>query len=331
MLKLKAGTMMRMKTADIKAVSRATVKGVVLVSSVFFLSGCLFAPVQLNIIVHDDEERPVAGAKVSGSFFQDRVVSKISTPHHAGETDAKGFVRLSGREDLYVDLSVSKAGYYDTIHRVLVRGGSNKRQVPVLLRKKRDPVAMYAKNATIELPGYGQEFGYDLFRGDLVMPEHKGVVADIVLRVDRPAPTQDEIEAKLTIRFSNPLDGQTPMVLKDAWRDSAYKTAYLAPMNGYLSSLHARIKRSASGYERENLQQPFFLRIRSQADSVGQLQGANYCKVAPGINILGYASPRPTIDLRHYCNAVANDRNVEFDVGHNLLVTLKSEDRVNYP
>jgi hypothetical protein len=286
--------------------------------------------VSLDITIRDDDGRPVPGATASGSFFQDRVVSNFKSPDHQGESDADGFVRLTGRDDIYVDVWARKAGYYDTTHRVIVRGGGS-RQVAVLLREKRNPIAMHARDALIRLPEYDRDFGYDLLRGDLVMPGGKGTVTDIVLRVDRWAPNPKEEGAELTIRFPNPLDGQRPMEQKNRWGTSVYKTAYTAPADGYIGILQAHLKErlgpdpnsktfAERHYEKFNLNKPFFLRIRSRQDDKGEVVAANYCKVAPGIDLYGWGreSPSPTVGMRHYCNPVPNDRNVEFDIQRNL-------------
>lgn len=284
--------------------------------------------VRLDITTRDDDGHPVPGATVSGSFFQDRVVSNFKSPDHQGESDANGLVRITGREAIYVDVWVRKDGYYDTTHRVIVRGGGS-HQVAVLLREKRNPIAMHARDAMINLPEYNRDFGYDLLQGDLVMPGRKGTVTDIVLRVDRWAPNPKEQGAELTMRFPNPLDGQMPMEQMDAWSTSVFKTAYAAPADGYIGILHAHLKRrlgpsksnprAEMHYEYHNRHKPFFLRIRSRQDDTGKVV-ANYCKVAPGIDLYGWGreSPSPTIGMRHYCNPMPNDFNVEFDIQRNL-------------
>ncbi|OUD11682.1 hypothetical protein [Thioflexithrix psekupsensis] len=294
------------------------------------------SPFSLNITVRDDDGHPVSGATVSGSFYRDRVFMGIKSPFHRGETDENGFVRLYGSDNLYVDVWARKDGYYDTTHQVLVRGGVPD-QVQVLLRKKHNPIAMHARHANITLPEYNREFGYDLLKGDLVMPGRNGVNTDIILRVDRWTPRPEELGAELTIRFPHQMDGQVPMELKDVWGTSDFKTAYAAPEDGYAGILQASFKDrlgpgpgsrfGAEGhYEKININKPFFMRIRSGTDENGRML-ANYCKVAPGVNIhrWGRTSPMPTVVMRHYCNPVPNDRNVEFDIRRNLIKRPKED------
>ncbi|HHJ18896.1 MAG TPA: hypothetical protein ENJ84_03560, partial [Gammaproteobacteria bacterium] len=77
--------------------------------------------VSMKVHVHEEDGSPVEDAYVRGTFFQDQVVDSKILASHQGATDGKGIVELSGHEEIYVDLTVKKDGYYDSKKRVNVR------------------------------------------------------------------------------------------------------------------------------------------------------------------------------------------------------------------
>jgi hypothetical protein len=139
--------------------------------------------VELRVKVTDSEGSPVEGVRLEGSFFQDRTIDKIARASHSGLTDTDGTVLLGGREELYVDLWATKEGYYETTKRVIVRNNPSQ-DVSLLLRKIRNPIAMYAKRIVLNAGGdrrTDEQFGYDLMAGDFVAPHGKGTVSDILI------------------------------------------------------------------------------------------------------------------------------------------------------
>jgi hypothetical protein len=291
------------------------------------LPGACSAPeARLNVTVRDEQGRAVEGAAVRGSFFQDRVIDRVRSPSHSGVTDGAGQVSLIGHEGLYVDVIAEKAGYYPSTHRAVVRGGGV-REVPILLRPMRSPIAMYARQATVTLPELDRTYGYDLLRGELVPPGGAGLHEDILLRMERPARPDGAPGLHLTVSFPGQADGIAAMTLDPAWADSAYPSAYTAPLDGYEDKLSVSVARTPNGYEDLNRRRPFFLRIRAQQDADGHLRSALYCKIWPGMDLLGWAADWPTVALPYYCNPTENDRNLEFAPDRNLFRDLTPDER----
>ncbi len=287
---------------------------------------CSAPQVRLDVTVRDEQGQFVEDAAVRGIFFQDQVVDRVRSPSHYGVTDQGGHTTLTGHEEIYVDVIVRKPGYYDSTQRVVVRGGGV-RDVPILLRPLRSPVSLYARRAMVTLPERGRTYGYDLLRGELVLPGSAGLREDILLRMDSPDRADGAPGLVLTISFSGSADGIAPMPLDTAWADSAYPSAYAAPLDGYEDKLSVSVARTRDGYEDSNRQRPFFLRIRSQQDADGHLRSAQYCKIWPGMDLLGWAVDRPTVSFPYYCNPTENDRNLEFAPDRNLFRDLAPDER----
>lgn len=98
--------------------------------------GLAVKKVNIHVTVLDSQERPVQGASVRGSFFQDLVVDGLKRPNHKGLTDSQGYFLLSGREEIYVDVRVKIEGYLDGKERVIVRDGMDK-DMKILLKKEK--------------------------------------------------------------------------------------------------------------------------------------------------------------------------------------------------
>lgn len=282
--------------------------------------------VNMKVHVHDEDGKPVEEAYVRGVFFQDQVVDKKILGGHQGLTDSKGLVELSGHEELYVTLTVKKNNYYDSQKRVTVRSGHG-RDVFILLRKKRNPIAMYAKKVTNVSPGYDKaklkqinKVGFDLIVGDYVAPYGSGVVSDVVFRTESIRRSWDDFELKRLITFSNKLDGLIPYYFEH--KESAYKGPYLTPLEGYKNEWLQRFSRRPEEADQGNIDgnRNYFIRIRTEVNKEGEITHAYYGKIYGDF-------PRFT----YYVNPTPNDRNIEFDPGKNLLDNLKREENVGVP
>jgi hypothetical protein len=286
--------------------------------------------VELRIKVTDSEGHPVESAKLKGAFFEDQAADKISSARHSGLTGNDGTAILAGHEDLYVDLWATKEGYYETKKRVIVRNNPSQ-GVSLLLRKIRNPIGMYAKRVVLEIPERGREYEFDFFKGDLVGQGYSGRRADITVRFDRDLVDIDTFTQTMTMRFVEPADGVARAVPEVEWKYSEYKSGYLAPLGGYNDTLvivNAAKQRKVS---KQNVNIPFYLRIRSRTDSTGKLESAYYCKVWPGVKLLGVVAEKPLLEMVYYCNPTENDRNVEFDIHKNLFGKLSADERVQVP
>jgi hypothetical protein len=126
---------------------------------------------------------------------------------------------------------------------------------------------------------------------------------------------------KISIRFSQPLDGLIPFYFDES--GSEYRSAYLAPAQGYVGRWVIDGKRegmasapTGSTDERRN----YYFRIRSRADKDGSVVSAYYGKIYgefPGVT--------------YYLNPNENDRNIEFDMSKNLFGKLEWDERAQMP
>ncbi len=294
------------------------------------LNACAVQQVNMKIRVHEESGAPVESALVRGSFYQDRVVNKQLLDSHQGLTNEEGVTELSGHEELYVDLTIKKKGYYNSEKRVVVRNNEG-RDVSVLLRPKKNPIAMYAKNLKLVIPERGREFGFDFFKGDFVMPGHGGSHADVKIMFNRNLINNDDFTQTVSLSFANPTDGVAEMETNEAWNVSDFKTPYNAVENTYESDLKLTYSRKKTGVSKSNINVPFFVRLRSSADKEGNIEAAYYCKIFSGIELYGVLADNPSLKMTYYCNPTLNDRNVEFNPRQNLFKNLKHLEKVDAP
>ena len=143
------------------------------------LSGCANNWVELDVLVHEEDGAPIDGADIKGSFITDEIDNGVNRDSHADVTNDEGMGRVAGEENLYVDIMVSKAGYYQTNRRKVVNQ-EKRGLVDILLRPKRNPIALYVKKFTGYIPVNKTEIGFDFLAGDWVGPFGDGVNMDIV-------------------------------------------------------------------------------------------------------------------------------------------------------
>jgi hypothetical protein len=143
----------------------------------------------------------------------------------SGELGLKG-VRIEGKsnkegnfsasnEDAVPQVAVSahKEGYYRSSK--IVKFTSESRfpihwnpwnpTIEIILKKKRNPIAMYAKHTdAIKVPLFDKSIGYDLEKGDLVFPD--GAIGDVlqIIRFFLSLVTYDKSSHAKTIKNQRP-------------------------------------------------------------------------------------------------------------------------------
>lgn len=291
----------------------------------WLLSGAVNAAplVNLKVYVHSESGDPIKGALVQGFFFQDQVIDNKFAASHHGVTNKEGIAELSGHEEIYVDLEVTRKGFYTSKKRVNVRPGKS-REIDIVLRDIRKPIAMYVKRILLTAAGKrrnGEEFGYDFVAGDFVAPYGKGVVSDILITHAYQRKDTWNYTAEISIRFSNPDDGLIPFYLEDG--ASEYRSAYLAPGNGYNNSWAIHVKREGVGTPikgNQDKRRNYYFRVRSKRDKKGNIISGYYGKIYGEFP-----------EITYYLNPVVNDRNIEFDVNRNLFLELGDEGQITVP
>jgi len=282
--------------------------------------------VNLKVYVHSENGNPIEGALVQGFFFQDQVIDNKFAASHHGVTNKKGIAGLSGHEEIYVDLEVTRKGFYNSKKRLNVRLGKS-REIDIVLRDIRKPIAMYARKVTNVSPDYDKtklkqisKVGYDLITGDYVAPYGDGVVSDLIFQTESIRHSWNDFNFERVITFNNKLDGITPYYFDH--KESAYKGPYLAPVEGYENKWIQRFTRTPHAQDQGNIDgnRNYFIRIRTRTDEEGKIIYAHYGKIYGDFPWFTY-----------YVNPTPNDRNIEFDPRQNLFTNLRQEEQVGMP
>lgn len=143
----------------------------------------------ITLLVVDSEGKPVPDATVRGAFWYS------DTKHYSFNvnTDEKGVVSLEDKCTGDLNFSIRKDGYYNTSLRYwfLKHGfdcAKDGRWLPwnpiveVMLKEKRNPAKMIIKDVNLNLPIKNKEYGFDFLIGDLVSPDGRGKIADVLIK-----------------------------------------------------------------------------------------------------------------------------------------------------
>lgn len=278
----------------------------------------------LTVTVYDEIGNPLEGVTVQG-YFTNMRYDYVPGPERIGLTDDKGVVKISGPALVSVNVEAAKEGYYKTEKEVVVNQ-QRTQSVSVLLRTKRNPVAMYAKQTVLSARSpikSGETFGYDLVVGDFVTPYGKGGVSDLIITHTYSMSDFWNRESKIVIRFSNPDDGLLPFYLDKENASSEYKSAFTAPLEGYKNEWVLTSSRKGVGSSEEgnmDARRNYFLRVRSERDGSGNVVSGYYGKIYGEFP-----------EVTYYLNPTPNDRNIEFNMKNNLFRNLKDEEHPRAP
>jgi hypothetical protein len=288
---------------------------------------------KFTLLVLDDNNVPIEGADARISFMKAAEGGKGSKTYFvSGKTDKDGVFTGQGATEYYATYSANADGYYGTGIKFGgfkgVKGiiGFRKWQpwnptLKVVLRKIKKPIAMYAYDTDwIVIPKNDEFIGYDLKKHDWVSPYGKGITSDFLFRLDKDIRSNQEYDAYLTLKFSDPLDGiQSILVGKE--QGSAYRLGYEAPSTGYVNLLkqHEYSRKNQSLpmiYKRD---QNYYFRIRSNGDTENSIYG----KIHGNIEFSRFGYSNGAIRFSYYLNPSQDDTNIEFDPKRNLFKKLK--------
>ena len=257
-----------------------------------------------------------------------------------GLTDNNGVFVASHTDSSWTfGITAEKAGYYNThINHDLYQPGqlddktvaaSRNSTITLVLKKIGRPIGMYAKKEESKVPKDNEPIGFDLMVGDWVAPYGAGKTTDLLFTVHRNIVSPQEFDADLDLTFPNAGDGiivvppapdmgVSPLIMPHSAEESGYQPTLKWSYHNF-----SETSEPASGY---------FLRVRTILDSNGNVESALYGKIQGDVRFLvGTKAPRAGIAFTYYLNPTPNDRNVEFDVKHNLLGGLKSFEEVQHP
>ncbi len=280
---------------------------------------CASTSVNVKLNVVDDNRQPVAEAKVGMGFLLSKGGNSFD-----GLTDSDGYVEVTENALFGVKIFVNKDGYYES----KTRTGYGDQKLTLLLREKRNPIAMYAKtdvlNASIKQGRKsGGQFGYDLMYGDFVAPHGGGFVSDLLITHSYQKKDTRNYSFNILIEFSNPDDGLIPFFFDEKFKSSKFRSVYAAPLEGYLDEWSLHKSRNGSGNPTTgnmDKNRNYYFRVRTKLNEQGEIESAHYGKIYGEFPSITY-----------YLNPTPNDRNLEFDPKQNLLKNLKPGEQVRQP
>jgi len=283
---------------------------------------------KVNFKIVDETGQPIQGAEAT--VFYDRMAmpdKSIDPGKISGLTDAAGVFMASHHDKTYgLRFRVQKDGFYSTdwtedFHRVFSPEKLNL-NLNLMLKKIAKPIAMYAKWVNENPPFLGQPIGYDLMVGDWVVPNRKGVNADIIFQKESYRKSGADYEYKVKVTFPKSGDGIQIYNVTDAEKGSDLRSPHEAPVDGYQPVLEK--ERSAHpGQPTKNDDDPnriYLFRVRTALDVNGNVVSAHYGKIYGDF-----------MQFTYYLNPTPNDRNIEFDPKQNLIGVSPSSPRVQSP
>jgi hypothetical protein len=280
----------------------------------------------------DDAGRAVPGADIGFSWgLLDGPKPNSDRQRQIG--DQKGQALFSGKTIFArYGYGARKDGYYP-VHGMLAQ---HQRQVngrwepweptlTVTLKPIKNPIAMFARTVTGELPRAEGEIGFDLEKGDWVAPHGKGARADLAFSSTTHVATELNYDGTLTVRL--PGDGNGILAYDIPPDDeSVLKLPYTAPAAGYQSSWTWRNGRATpaqphatSTFVDESApRRGFIFRVRSETNA-GHVTKAWYGKIhGPFVFDARSRNGRGYVSFTYYLNP-SGTPNLEFDPRQNLF------------
>ena len=314
-------------------------KGLVKVIVPLFLSASFAwaqptVPTRATFVVRDDRGQPVPKALIEGGFYD--ITDYGARNEFRKFTDTNGMLVVKGRAMIGVGGLVTAEGFYQTTARVALDYDqlmSLRRwdvEVPVLLKRIRNPIPMYARmisnykmrETSDDKKGHlvlSSRVGYDLIEGDMVAPHGKGKIADMEFNWEMTIVTTNggggarDNDTLFEVKLPNCADGicrGVPDGSANGLIGSLFRSAYEAPESGYTKSIsYYSHERGTKRNTDDDWHDLYYFRIRTQTNEYGQVTNALYGNIEGQINRI----------FQYFLNPTPNDRNVEFDGKNNLF------------
>jgi len=276
---------------------------------------------KFSVKVIDDVGSPISNCEV-GAIISVKTMGKSAYKRTTSNTDKTGIA--------YFDLKSSHSrvsygatapdGYYRSFggefffkSAQLGTWQPENKKFQVVLNRKVNPIAMYAKKGPKKPPVLGKNIGYDLQLGDWVSPYGKGKISDVVFNMNYNSIAPNEFTSILTVDFPNESDGMIAFEAPiEKEQKSQLRSGYQAPEKGYLKSLTHNWVRTHGKPDVNTRKRTrnYYIRVRTKLDKDGNVTSAQYGKIYGDF-----------MNFIHYLNPTVNDRNVEFDPKKNLIDT----------
>ena len=275
--------------------------------------------------VVDEDGNPISGAKADIGYY-----AHSQPANDLGLTDTNGIFTTSHSALstlVEVSLQADRSGYYTTwVERMLPQKYDPAQwsyTQTLVLKKVRQPIAMYAKYITHGPPVFNTPVGYDLMVGDWVAPNGKGMTTDIIFNGKLDKKAKDDFDYTLTVSFPKPGDGIQEFTVPDSEKGSGLRSPHEAPTNGYQAQVVKTMSRHPGQGTKEDMNDPnrnYFFRARTVLDENGNVINAYYGKIYGDF-----------MQFTYYLNPTPNSHNIEFDPKQNLLNTGHGDIKVNAP
>lgn len=317
------------------------------------ITACLF--ILLALVAHadgrDDYKRAMrngAKAKLSvhlldeNGFFISNATCHVGfsdiatiTEKDVGFSDANGLFVAEGTAKHEIGGWVEKDGFY-TSHFKFKKGNPQdpydyaskvkdgrwmpwNPTIPVVMREVRNPIPMYVKKFDGVLPN-GTTSGFDCEVGDFLPPIGSGKISDFTITLTSSGVAMKKTKHSLQMASLDPAGG---FYVAKLHQESAFKSEYQAPEQGYSTNISAEMEYDSShGVSGSPVFQgdeyiAFKSRIKRDAD--GNIISANYGKFYSGIEFMRGLGEYVGVGFLYYFNPTPNNRNLEFDGTNNLF------------
>ncbi|WFB36362.1 carboxypeptidase-like regulatory domain-containing protein [Kiritimatiellota bacterium B12222] len=286
----------------------------------------------VNVNVVGDDGNPIEGAEVVVWFYGYQPEDSKSDE---GLTNEEGNFHAQGRPLLGMLARVTKDGYYQTEKDRLPM--TEEQSLTLILREKKNPIPLHAKNERLRFPVNDEWLGYDFEVGDFVPPQGEGKTIDVYFKVNTEMTAPRDGRGTFEMKFKE--EEGIILVEEGYLRLSEMKMPHVAPDKGYTPHFY----REEESFRNKNRLKGvgYFFRTRVVKEN-DEVVSANYGKILEDIrfgprhaNLLVKNPTKPdsyaTVSFSFYFNPTSNDRNVEFDPSSNLIKGLKYGERVSQP
>lgn len=291
------------------------------------------ADAAVNVFVHDETGNPITNARVRCGFW---FKTEEQSPSVFGRTDRTGHFLAKAKCNADVLALVRHEGFYwssvrkrfgDTTARPKVVDGKWQpygAELPVLMRKVVNPIALDRHSFTRDIPATNQWIGLDMEKGAFVKPFGDGEVQDLEFLFDWDGKVRKQYSGSaLHVRFPGDCAGGYWF---DRVKCSDYELAMSADTNAaYQAEFEFSSTKTADGWI-EHLfgnERSLVVRTRCRTDAEKRLRSAMYAQIhslAFGWGSRGHG----WIRLGYERNPKVNDPNLESD---HVVRTMKDIER----
>ncbi|AWI10110.1 hypothetical protein CKA38_13350 [Ereboglobus luteus] len=297
------------------------------------------ANVKLRVI--DDAGSPVQDAFAHVAFeVPVNAQNRDYLKRKEAKTDKNGYFQTSEICTGIIYYGASKEGYYESTGNrfdykfdvAKMRWNPSSPELIVLMKRVINPVPMYVREIVLRIPDTDKDIGYDLEKGDWVMPYGQGLRADFVFHARCRWTSYQDYYSVVKIKFSNFRDGIQEIPKTNASKGQL-ASPQLAPEDGYTEvwinerGQGPQTKRTGLNVMNSNYKDYIF-RVRSNINDEGEITAANYGKIIGEIRVGGgEAEGKPILKFLYYYNSDPQSRSLEFDPKQNLA----KEQKCNFP